>query len=58
MTRRPRKEGTQVTSRPGGAQRLPPPGGAGDGGAAVVCGETGDQTGQESRSAGPEPHLT
>ena len=34
------------------AQRLPPPGGAGDGGAAIVGGEPGGQTGQESRSAG------
>jgi hypothetical protein len=34
------------------------PGGAGDGGEIVVRGETGDQTGQESRSAAPEPQLT
>src|SRR5829696_910684 len=34
------------------AQRLPARGGPGDGGDAVVCGQTGDQTGQESRSAG------
>jgi hypothetical protein len=33
------------------AQRLPAPGGGGDGGAAAVCGQAGDQTGQESRSA-------
>ena len=32
-------------------------GGARDGGDAVLRGETGDQTDQESRSAGPEPHL-
>ena len=31
--------------------------GARDGGDAVVRRETGDQTDQESRSAGPEPHL-
>ena len=31
--------------------------GARDGGAAVVRGETGDQTDQESRSAGPEQQL-
>ena len=41
----------------GAAQRLSGPGGAGDGGDAVVGGQPGDQTGQESRSAGPEPHL-
>src|ERR687890_790182 len=35
------------------AQRLPAPGGARDGGDAVLRGETGDQTDQESRSAGP-----
>ena len=34
------------------AQRLPAPGGWRDGGDAAVRGETGDQTGQESRSAG------
>jgi hypothetical protein len=34
------------------AQHLAAPRGAGDGGDAVVCGEPGDQTGQESRSAG------
>ena len=34
------------------AQHLPAPRGARDGGDAVVRGETGDQTGQESRSAG------
>jgi len=34
------------------AQRLPAPHGARDGGDAVVRGETGDQTHQESRSAG------
>ena len=40
--------------RPGryAAQHLPAPRGARDGGAAVVRGETGDQTDQESRSAG------
>src|SRR3984893_13139744 len=36
------------------AQRLPAARGARDGGNAVVCGETGDQTGQESRSAGQQ----
>jgi hypothetical protein len=35
------------------AQRVSAPGGAGDSGAAVVCGQTGDQTGQESRSNRP-----
>ena len=35
------------------AQHLPAPGGARDGGDAAVRGETGDQTDQESRSAGP-----
>src|SRR5215212_7363344 len=35
------------------AQRLSAPGGARDGGDAVLRGETGDQTDQESRSAGP-----
>jgi hypothetical protein len=35
------------------AQRLPGPGGAGDGGDAAVCGQAGDPTGQESRSTGP-----
>src|SRR5919198_3594112 len=34
------------------AQHLPAPGGAGDGGDVAVRGETGDQTDQESRSAG------
>jgi hypothetical protein len=34
------------------AQRLSGPGGGRDGGSAVVGGETGDQTGQESRSTG------
>jgi hypothetical protein len=34
------------------AQQLPTPGGPGDGGDAVLCGQTGHQTGQESRSAG------
>jgi hypothetical protein len=34
------------------AQHLPAPGGARDGGDAIVRGETGDQTDQESRSAG------
>ena len=29
----------------------------GDGGDAAVRGQAGDPTGQESRSAGPEPHL-
>ena len=32
-------------------------GGAGDGGDAALRGQAGDQTGQESRSAGREPHL-
>jgi hypothetical protein len=109
MTRRPRKEGTPVTSRPAAtqhlrdlarrrrvrdridresaqplgvealargaqlsaghlqqslhrtgrdaAQHLSAPGRAGDGGDAAVGGQTGDQTGQESRSAGPQPQL-
>ena len=35
------------------AQRLPAPGGPCDRGDAVLRGETGHQTGQESRSAGP-----
>jgi hypothetical protein len=39
------------------AQHLPAPRGARDGGDAPVRGETGDQTDQESRSAGHEPHL-
>jgi hypothetical protein len=47
------EEGTQVTRRPAAAQRLPGPGGAGDGGAAVVGGQTGDQTGQEPSSTAP-----
>jgi hypothetical protein len=34
------------------AQHLPAPRGARDGGDAAVRGKTGDQTGQESRSAG------
>jgi hypothetical protein len=44
----------------GAAQRLPAPGGTGDGGAAVVDGQPGDQTSQESRSARPRaaPSLT
>src|SRR6266540_5048589 len=44
----------QSLHRPGrcAAQRLSAPGGARDGGDAVVRGETGDQTDQESRSAG------
>src|SRR5438094_10138652 len=37
---------------PNAAQHLPAPGGARDGGDAAVRGETGDQTDQESRSAG------
>src|SRR5439155_11507532 len=42
------------------AQHLPAPGGACDGGDAVVRGETGDQTDQESRSAGhgAAPRMT
>jgi hypothetical protein len=42
------------------AQHLPAPRGARDGGDAVVRGETGDQTDQESRSAGHRaaPSLT
>jgi hypothetical protein len=42
------------------AQHLPAPCGAGDGGDAVVRGETGDQTDQESRSAGhrASPRVT
>src|SRR6266496_1121064 len=42
------------------AQRLPAPGGTRHGGDAVVRGETGDQTDQESRSAGPRaaPSVT
>jgi len=36
----------------GAAQHLPTPGGAGDGRDAVVRDQTGDQTGQESRSTG------
>jgi hypothetical protein len=39
------------------AKRLPAPRGACDRRDAVVRGETGDQTDQESRSAGPEPQL-
>jgi hypothetical protein len=39
------------------AHHLPAPRGARDGGDAVVRGETGDQTDQESRSAGHEPQL-
>src|SRR5439155_5330439 len=35
------------------AQHLPEPGRSRDGGDAAVRGETGDQTGQKSRSAGP-----
>jgi hypothetical protein len=42
------------------AQHLSAPGAAGDGADAAVRGETGDQTGQESRSTGPQaaPSLT
>jgi hypothetical protein len=42
------------------AHRLPAPRGARDGGDAVVRGETGDQTDQESRSAGyrAAPRMT
>jgi hypothetical protein len=109
MTRRPRKEGTPVTSRPAATQHLrdlarrrrvrdridpesaqplevealargaqlsaghlqqplhrtgrdaaqhpPAPGRTGDGGDALMGGQTGDQTDQESRSAGPQPQL-
>jgi AraC-like DNA-binding protein len=39
------------------AERLPARDGAGDGGDAVVRGETGHQTDQESRSARDEPRL-
>jgi AraC-like DNA-binding protein len=39
------------------AQHLPASGGGRDGGDASVRDETGDQTDQESRSAGHEPHL-
>ena len=39
------------------AQHLPGSGGGRDGGDAAVRGEAGDQTDQESRSAGPEPTL-
>jgi AraC-like DNA-binding protein len=51
------------SSRFTGLVGMPPsvyraPGGAGDGGDAVVGGEAGGQTGQESRSAAPEPQLT
>src|SRR5260370_23918185 len=52
----------QSLHRAGGyaAQHLPAPGGARDGGDAVVRGETGDQTRQESRSTGrrAEPRMT
>jgi AraC-like DNA-binding protein len=40
------------------AQHVPGQCGARDGGDAVVRGETGDQTDQESRSAVTEPQLT
>jgi len=45
---------------PNAAQHRPAPGGARDGGDAVVRGETGDQTDQESRSAGhgAAPRMT
>jgi transcriptional regulator GlxA family with amidase domain len=39
-------------------ERLPGPDGAGCRGDALVRGEEGHQTDQESRSARPEPHLT
>ena len=38
-------------------KRLPTPGDGGDGGHAAVRGEAGDETGQESRSAGHRPRL-
>jgi AraC-like DNA-binding protein len=44
---------TRFTELVGMPPSLPASGGAGGGGAAVVRGETGDQTGQESRSAAP-----
>jgi hypothetical protein len=39
------------------AKRLPASGGVCDGGDAAVRGEVSDQTDQESRSGGPEPHI-
>src|ERR671912_1457749 len=39
------------------AQRLPAPGGARDSGHAVLRGQTGNQTDQESRSEGTEPRV-
>ena len=39
------------------AERLPARGGGRDGGDPVLRGQAGDQTGQESRSAGPAAHL-
>jgi 8-oxo-dGTP diphosphatase len=47
----------RFTELVGVAQRLSVPGGARDGGDAVVRGETGDHTGQESRSEGTGPQV-
>jgi AraC-like DNA-binding protein len=48
---------TRFTELVGMPQRLPAPRGRRHRGDALMRGKTGDQTGQESRSAGPGPQL-